>query len=155
MRRNRLPSNSVVRVLSMRVAAVAAFCATALFMAACKKVVASIIIDGNVPVAAGKFVYYKIDVPSNASLPRMHGRFHVSGGVDNDIVMNVLPEDAFVSFAQGHSATVLYSSGRVTQATLDTLNLAAGKTYYIVFQNTFSSIADKMVDAHLELDYKA
>jgi len=65
----------------------------------------------------------------------------------------VLTEDGLTNCQNGHSATPLYNSGRVTQ---DSVNIAlpsdAG-TYYLVFSNKFSLLTPKAVQTNITLTY--
>jgi hypothetical protein len=96
---------------------------------------------------------FKLTVPADASYVTLQGHFAATGGSGNDVEVYMLPEDGFTNWENRHSATPLYSSGRVTQ---DTLNVAlppdAG-TYYLVFSNKFSLVTPKAVQTNITLTY--
>jgi hypothetical protein len=96
---------------------------------------------------------FKLTVPADASYVTLQGHFAATGGSGNDVEVYMLPEDGFTNWENIHSATPLYSSGRVTQ---DTLNVAlppdAG-TYYLVFSNKFSLVTPKAVQTNITLTY--
>lgn len=100
------------------------------------------------------FNYYRFVVPAGAFNVAMKGHFTATGGAHNDIEVAVLNEDEFVNWRNGHAPTnALYNSGRVTQ---DTINVALSNdaaTYYLIFNNRFSLISPKAVEANVNLTY--
>ena len=52
------------------------------------------IVDGVIPVEAGKYVYYEFSVPSQASIS---GDFTAFGGSGNDIIVYILDETSYIN----------------------------------------------------------
>jgi predicted nucleic acid-binding Zn ribbon protein len=98
------------------------------------------------------YVYTQFAVPPGATNVSVTGRFTASGGLGNDIEAYILTSDGFVNFQNGHQATTYYQSGRVTQGSINA-NLPAGATYYLVFNNNFSLLSAKAVQASVTLNY--
>ena len=110
------------------------------------------IIDGALTVAAMGFTYYTFTVPADATSVSVDGHFTATGGTGNDIEVYVLNDDDFVNFKNGHSAPTLYNSGKVTQDSISATIPATG-TYYLVFNNNFSLLTPKAVQATATLHY--
>lgn len=108
--------------------------------------------DGDSIVEPGTFVSKRFDAPPRCSELQVNGRFTAKGGAKNDIEVYVLDEDGFVNFTNRNHAEALYNSGRVTQATLD-LSLPKNRTYYLVFNNRFSVVSNKVVTAAITANY--
>ncbi len=104
-------------------------------------------------VNALSFSYFKLDVPTGATSVLLHGNFTASGGMGNDIEVFVLPESDFVNWQNGHSAKTFYNSGKVTVATLNVTLPADAGTYYLVFNNKFSLLTQKILRVDAALTY--
>lgn len=99
-----------------------------------------------ISVPAGKYRYYPVFVSGDMN---MVGTFRAYGGSGNDIKVYVLDEMSFINWKNRHSAETLYNSGRETVGKIN-VALNPGK-YYLIFDNTFSFISDKGINAHIEL----
>jgi hypothetical protein len=111
------------------------------------------ITDTAFTVAALTGLHYKLTVPPGATSVRVEGNFSATGGFSNDIEVALFSDDEFVNWQNHHPVTALYSSGRITQDTLN-VNLPPGAgTYYLVFNNKFSLLTPKAVRASLRLHY--
>jgi hypothetical protein len=110
------------------------------------------IVDGALTVAALGSTYYPITVPADATTVSVDGHFTATGGLGNDIEVYVLTEDNFVNFKNGHPSPTLYNSGKVTQ---DSINVTLPSTgnYYLVFNNNFSLLTPKAVQATATLHF--
>ena len=64
------------------------------------------IVNGVIPVEAGKYVYYQFSVPSQASIS---GDFTAFGGSGNDIKVLILDETAYINWINGHSVSAYYN----------------------------------------------
>jgi hypothetical protein len=83
----------------------------------------------------------------------MKGHFAATGGSRNDIEVFVLTEDEFVNWQNRHTVHTLYNSGQVTQ---DSINLTLpndAATYYVVFNNKFSFLSPKAVEADIDVNF--
>lgn len=104
-------------------------------------------------VANLSYSYVQFSVPADAANVSVTGHFTASGGTGNDIEAYILTADGFVNFQNGHQATNCYDSGRVTQGTVN-VNLPSGAAqYYLVFNNSFSLLSSKSVQASVTLNY--
>lgn len=79
----------------------------------------------------------------------LRGDFRAFGGTGNDIIVLVMNADSYVNWSNGHKVNPLYDSGQVTVGNIS-VNLSPG-TYYVVFDNSFSVVTNKSVEAHLKL----
>ena len=110
------------------------------------------LLEGSVPVEAGKYWTTTFTVDHSMTGPRISGQFRASGGQGNDIVAVVADSDQFENWINGHPATVVYESGQVTFGSIDKI-LVPGK-YTLGFSNKFSVISDKTVSGSVELRYE-
>jgi hypothetical protein len=85
--------------------------------------------------------------------PRVGGHFKASGGPRNDIQVWLLDDDSLVNWENHHVPKPIYDSGLVTQGTITAYLHGPGK-YHVVFNNKFSLIAPKAVEAQVTLEYK-
>jgi hypothetical protein len=99
------------------------------------------------------YSYFKLDVPPGATSVLLHGNFTASGGMGNDIEVFVLPESDFVNWQNGHAAKTFYNSGKVTVGTLNVNLPADAGTYYLVFNNKFSLLSQKILRVDAALTY--
>ena len=113
---------------------------------------AQVITDGALTVPALNFSYYTFSVPTDATNISVDGHFTATGGLGNDIEVYVLTEDNFVNFKNGHSSPTLYNSGKVTTNSISATLPSAG-TYYLVFNNNFSLLTPKAVQATATLHF--
>ena len=104
-------------------------------------------------VAARGAKQYKFGVPIGASAVSLEGHFSATGGPRNSIEVWVMNDDQFVNWMNRHPLQTLYSSQRVTQGTVKVTLPADGGTYHVVFNNEFSVLTPKAVEASLTLKY--
>jgi hypothetical protein len=83
---------------------------------------------------------------------RVEGTFNANGGFGNDVEVYLLSDDEFVNWQNGHPVNAFYSSGRITQGTIDTLLPSSGN-YHLVFTNKFSWFSPKAVRASIRLHF--
>ncbi len=107
------------------------------------------------PVDARGAYNYKFTVPAGALNATLKGHFVADGGSGKDIDVVIVSEDEYVNWQNGHPTKALYNSGKVTQ---DTISIAlpavpAAATYYVVFNNKFSLLTPKAVQANLDLNF--
>jgi hypothetical protein len=96
---------------------------------------------------------YQFAVPAGAFDVTMKGHFAATGGVGNDIEVFVVSEDEFVNWQNGHPTQALYNSGKVTQDSINLTLPADAATYYVVFNNKFSLISPKAVEANIDVNF--
>jgi predicted nucleic acid-binding Zn ribbon protein len=110
------------------------------------------IVDGALTVRARGFSARRFVVPSGATNVSVDGHFIATGGMGNDVEVFVLSEDSFVNFQNHHSAQAYYNSGKVTESNINAVLPGTG-IYYLVFNNSFSSVTPKAVQANATLNY--
>jgi hypothetical protein len=104
-------------------------------------------------LSAAQYRYTRFEVPQNAGAVRVEGTFSATGGAGNDIEAYIFSNDDFVNWQNRHHVRTFYTSGRVTQGTLEvTLPPIAG-TYYLVFNNNFSLLSAKTVQTSIRLHF--
>lgn len=109
--------------------------------------------DKAFTVKAGSAQYFSFEAPTGAFNVNLKGHFEATGGTGNDIEVYVLTADDLVNWQNGHTVKALYDSGRVTQETVSVaLHPGAGK-YCVVFNNKFSFLTPKAVQADIALTY--
>ncbi len=96
---------------------------------------------------------YRLAVPAGAKDVSLQGHFTATGGANNDIEVSLMDDDTFVNWQNRHPVTPTYSSGRVTQGTLN-ISLPDAGTYYLIFNNRFSVFSPKAVQDNVSLTYK-
>jgi predicted nucleic acid-binding Zn ribbon protein len=96
---------------------------------------------------------YKFMIPVGAIDPVLQGHFDATGGAGNDVEVWLMNDDQYVNWQNRHSVTPIYSSGRVTQGTVN-IPLPQPGTYYLVFNNRFSLVSPKAVQDNISLTYK-
>jgi hypothetical protein len=111
-----------------------------------------ILSQGAFSVSAHEVNAGQFSVPNGATDVKVTGRFIASGGSGNDIIVIIMSDTDYINWRNGHSASTYYNSGKVTADDID-VTLPAGKSYYLVFDNTFSVISTKNVSANIELNY--
>ena len=110
--------------------------------------------EGAFTVPAGAYHYVKFTAPAGATNVKLQGHFTATGGSGNDIEVWLVTEDGFTNWQNGHAATTFYNSGRVTQDALNA-SLPGTGTYYLVFNNKFSFLSPKAVQANMSLSFYA
>lgn len=108
--------------------------------------------EGAFTVPAGASHYFKFTAPEGATNVRLQGHFTATGGTGNDVEVWLLTEDGFTNWQNGHATNTLYNSGRVTQDSLNVTLPGAG-TYYLVFNNKFSFLTPKAVQANASMTF--
>ncbi|MGO9211862.1 MAG: hypothetical protein ACLPXM_09175 [Terriglobales bacterium] len=103
---------------------------------------------GALSLNATKFV-----IPDGAFDVRVDGHFSASGGSGNDIEAAVFDDNSFTAWQDRHAAVPIYSSGRTTEGSIKTPLPAGPGTYWIVFNNKFSLLSAKTVEANVTLYY--
>jgi hypothetical protein len=91
-------------------------------------------------------------VPAKMEGAKIEGHFRATGGPRNSIEVWVLDDDAYVNWRNHHHPDALYNSQRVTQGTVDVPLPHPGK-YHVVFNNDFSVITPKAIEAQFVLKH--
>jgi hypothetical protein len=104
-------------------------------------------------VGAGSSSYFRFSVPATATNVFVDGHFAATGGASNDIEVYVLNANEFVDFQNHHQTATFYGSQRETQNSISAVLPSGAGTYYLVFNNGFSLLTAKAVQASAVLHY--
>ena len=114
------------------------------------------VISNPFPIAPQKSVSYSFKIYQHSQNIHLDGTFEASGGGGNDIEVYLLDEDELINWRNGHSTSSFYNSGRVTRGTVH-LNLPSTTTapvnYYMIFNNKFSLLSNKVVQGNITVHY--
>jgi hypothetical protein len=113
---------------------------------------AATIVNSAATVDANGYASYTFVVPAGATSIAVNGHFAATGGSGNDIECYIMDEDGFANLKNGHPATTLFNSGKVTQAKIGAALPSPG-TYYLMFDNRFSLFTPKAVQVDATLNY--
>jgi hypothetical protein len=107
-------------------------------------------------VAATSFAvppnYYQsfaINIPNSVQGGHVFGRFRATSG--DNIQVHIMDADALENFRHRNQFLTYYSSGKVTMGNVN-VNLRPGQ-YFLVFENFYSVISNKVVRADVMLEY--
>ena len=120
------------------------------------------VIDKMIEVVRGAWNAYTVSVDLT-EMPGCHitGSFSASGGYGDDIEFLVFDEKNYKEWeyrmtgnyrGEPKDVPALYRSGRVVTGTFG-IPVTRSDTYYLVFNNAFSSFSDKAVMARVYLSY--
>lgn len=102
-------------------------------------------------VQPGRFCWQEFEIRADMAPARVVGSFAASGGSGNDILIYIVDEYGLVNVKNGHATETYYNSRQVTAGQLN-VQLSSGK-YYLVMDNTFSLLSNKVVRNDIELVY--
>ena len=111
------------------------------------------IASGEVSIAAGQAVDYRIEIPEGMVEPTLLGTFTASGGTGNDVTAAVADQVNYANWINGHQATVMWQTAGQQSAGRFELKLSPG-TYTFGISNKFSTFSDKKVALDVELKYR-
>ena len=97
------------------------------------------IVNGTANVNAGKYVNYTFAIPPNSSSIHVSGNFTVQGGSGSGIIVYIFDSTNFNVYESGGDFGGLYQSGQTKAASISS-NLDTNGTYYLVLDNTLSTI---------------
>jgi hypothetical protein len=110
------------------------------------------IVSGPIVVSAGRVLYYRIPTPAYRDI-HVKGHFLALGGQGNDIEAVLAEETEFGKWMDGQPCKAFYQSGRATSGDIDVKLPALSKTYYLAFNNRFSVLSPKTINADIHMDY--
>jgi len=113
---------------------------------------AEVIASGPITVGAGKVFYYRIPTTDFRDI-RVKGHFLALGGQGNDIEAVLAEEKEFGKWMDGQPCKVYYQSGRTTSGDIDVKLPPLNGTYYLAFNNRFSVLSAKTINADIHMDY--
>jgi hypothetical protein len=92
---------------------------------------------------------FAINIPDGVQSGHVFGRFRATSG--DNIQVHILDADALENFRHRNQFLTYYSSGKVTVGNIN-VNLKPGQ-YFLVFENFYSVISNKVVRADVMLEY--
>lgn len=106
--------------------------------------VVNAIVDGNLTVNSGSYVYYNFTVysgpPDAIITDTVQGTFNVSDGNENTIRVYIMDSSNFDDWKDGLDADKYYDSGQSSAGNV-TATLSSIGTYYLVYDNTYSTVS--------------
>ena len=112
-----------------------------------------VVANGTIQVPAGSWNYYQINILGSMTNPHLSGTFTAHGGSGNDIVVLIMTDTEYTNWSNGHSVTPEYNSTQLTTSSFD-VALPIGM-HYLIYNNTFSPLSVKTVDAFAQLDWES
>ena len=103
-------------------------------------------------VNAGKVLYYRIPIKDMRNI-HITGHFLALGGFGNDIDVVLAEETEFGKWMDKQPAKVYYQSGKTTSGDIDVKLSPLTATYYLCFDNRFSVLSAKTINADISLFY--
>ena len=100
--------------------------------------VTNIIGNENFTVPAKSHVQRSFIVAADITFTQLDGVFSVQDDSTETIRVYVMDDQNFAEWMNGHDNVRLYDSGEVNNGNF-TLSLVVNKTYYVVFDNTYSA----------------
>jgi len=110
------------------------------------------IVNDTVSVSAGYHQAYPVTITSEMKNPMLVCSYKASGGTGNDIVVYIMDEANYINWKNGQQVSFYYNSGKSTTASFSVAMNALG-TYYIVYDNAFSTVSSKNVVSRVDLKY--
>jgi hypothetical protein len=114
--------------------------------------VTQVLARGNFVVPPTSYRMVTFTVPQGATEVRVRGTFAAFGGSGNDVQVLVASPLEFQNWINGHQAQAFYSTGKVTNGTINIDDLPPGD-YVLAFSNKFSAFTRKQVTAQVTLSY--
>jgi len=111
------------------------------------------IVNTAFTIESGKWTAYKFEVPPNAKSVKVNGHFAASGGARNSIQVFLTDEDGIANLKNRNPYKKFYSSGRVTQDSLNVSLPPSRDMYYLVFDNRFALLISRAVKADATVSY--
>lgn len=108
------------------------------------------VVNDSFTVGAGQSRRWNFHVESNGV--RVRGRFRAEGGSGNDIIVLILNADEYENYQNGHTVSTRYNSGKQRVGSID-INLKEGD-YFLVFDNSFSTVSNKAVKAAVIISWE-
>jgi len=102
------------------------------------------LLNDKVVVPPGHYLPYQFTFDTETTL---EGYFIASGGSGNDIYVTLFTDIGYINFVNGHAGASYYSSGKKTTDRF-TVTVPPG-TYYLVLDNGFSIVSNKVVTIYL------
>jgi hypothetical protein len=110
------------------------------------------VVNGTVNVNASTYLDYPFIVPANASNIHVSGTFTVQGSSSNYIKVYIFDSTNFDIYEDGGDFGPIYQSQQINTASISA-NLYSSGSYYLVLDNTFSTITQEIVNIQANVTY--
>ncbi len=107
--------------------------------------------NGTMQVEPRSYTFYHFAAPGGSSNARVSGDFVLQGNGSN-VRVYLLDDANFVNWKSGHQFNAYYDSGQNTTGTIE-VSVPSGKTLYLIYDNSLSSITSKTVFSRVNLFY--
>ena len=97
------------------------------------------IVNATANVDAGAYLDYQFNIPSNSSRIHVSGDFNVQNRSSSGILVYIFDSTNFDNYSNGDYFGALYQSSQTTNGLISS-NLDSNGTYYLVLDNTLSTI---------------
>lgn len=101
-------------------------------------------------VPPGKYVYYTVEVPAGDTA-YIGGTFRAEGGSGNDIDVYLVNDDGLLNLLNGHGFRSYFATASPETAGQMNVGPLGPGSYYLVFDNAFSAVSNKVVTSEIEL----
>lgn len=113
-----------------------------------------ILIDQEVLVVRSDFKEFHFRVPEDVEGSwQMTGSYETSGGFKDDITLLAFDQQNYVRWFSHYKHQTLVKDERKMRGTFN-FDVMPGETYYFVLYNFFSTVSNKKVKLHIELQPK-
>jgi hypothetical protein len=108
--------------------------------------------NGTIQVDAHSYTFYHFSAPNVSSNAQIQGQYSIDGNGSN-VRIYLLDEGNFANWKNGQEFTSYYDSKQKLSDTLS-ISVPSGKTLYLIYDNSHSPTASKVVTNKLYLMYK-
>lgn len=116
------------------------------------RVYTTTIFNDQETVNAGSYDVYPFTIPSGAGEAEVSVMFTAQGGSDNDIKMYIIDYVNFRNYAKNNDFSYSYYSGQLHALWGPIVYLSSGN-YYLVLDNKFSILSQKIVNIQMNATY--
>jgi hypothetical protein len=124
--------------------------ALSLFVAFQIKAASETVIDRELTVIRGDFKEVHYLIPETVSRAKLKGSFTCKGGFYDDVNFFVFTKDQYVRWYSHYPHKSLFKLEKKKEGKFE-ISVAGGETYYLVFDNFFSTVSNKQVKLKVKL----
>jgi hypothetical protein len=110
-----------------------------------------VIVYEPVIVNASTYAGYQFIIPEGVRSPEIYGNFALSNDSTGTIRVYVMDSGNYADWQNNRTSSFYYNSGQVNSAAIEQ-TLDAGKTYYLIFDNTLST-TPKNITTNIQYQY--
>jgi hypothetical protein len=108
--------------------------------------------NGTIQVDAHSYTFYHFSAPSGSSSAQVQGKYTM-GGNGSNVRIYLLDEGNYSNWKNSQQFTAYYDGAQKTSDTLS-VSVPSGKTLYLIYDNSHSTVASKVVSNKVYLLYK-